>query len=331
MTSRGGFDHSILDRRVEIGEVPTPVREASMLRRDLWIKDEGAIHPEYGGNKVRKLEFLLHGATERVVTMGAAGSHHVLATAVHASRLGHRVEAMAFPRPETSHARDVLRAATARARLHTASDFEQVMPAFERLSRGATWFPAGGSSPIGTLGWVLAGLELAEQVSRGDLPEPRRVFVPLGTAGTVLGAALGMRLGDLASRVVAVRVVPAEWLTLEKISALGGEVIVLLGLKHLAAGDLAIDFDDARLGGGYGEPTAEGLVAIDRGRGAGLHLEQTYTGKALAAAMAAEADQGPDLYWQTHSTVSLAKLLAEASPLSPELEAMLIPPGLSHG
>ena len=47
--------------------------------------------------------------------------------------------------------------------------------------------------------------------------------------------------------------------------------------------------------------------------------------------MAAEADQGPDLYWQTHSTVSLAKLLAEASPLSPELEAMLIPPGSSHG
>lgn len=331
MSTPGRVRHAILERRVAIASGPTPVREVSGLRRGLWLKDEGAIHSDYGGNKVRKLEFLLHGARERVVTMGAAGSHHVLATAVHGSRLGHCVEAMAFPRPETSHAREVLRAATARARLHTASDYEQVMPAFERLAQGATWFPAGGSSPIGTLGWVRAGLELAEQVSRGDLPEPRRVFVPLGTAGTVIGAALGMRLGGLASRVVAVRVVPAEWLTLEKVSTLGDEVIGLLAIEGLSARDLAIDFDDTRLGPGYGEPTGEGLAAIERGLAAGLHLEPTYTGKAIAAALAADPGDGPDLYWQTHSTVSLAPLLAEAPPLTPELEAMLIPQGSTNG
>ncbi|MGA1517686.1 MAG: 1-aminocyclopropane-1-carboxylate deaminase, partial [Phycisphaerales bacterium] len=163
MSSSARLRHAILDRRVVLGDAPTPVRDASALRPGLWIKDEGAIHREYGGNKVRKLEFLLHGAGERVVTMGAAGSHHVLATAVHASRLGHRVEAMAFPRPETPHARQVLRAATARATLHVARDYEEVMQSFERLAAGATSFPAGGSRPLGTLGWVLAGLELAEQ------------------------------------------------------------------------------------------------------------------------------------------------------------------------
>jgi D-cysteine desulfhydrase len=325
MSSSARLRHAILDRRVALGDAPTPVRHAGSIRRNLWIKDEGGIHSEYGGNKVRKLEFLLHGAHERVVTMGAAGSHHVLATAVHASRLGHRVDAMAFPRPETSHARDVLRAATARATLHVAGDHDQAMQGFERLAAGATSFPAGGSSAMGTLGWVRAGLELAEQVSRRELPEPRRVFCPLGTAGTVLGAAIGMRLGGLRTRVVAVRVVPAEWLTREKIAALASEVLDLLGSKGVSAADLAVDFDDDRLGAGYGEPTTEGLAAIAQGAVAGLHLEPTYTGKALAAALAAADHEGPDLYWQTHSTVPLAPLLAEAPPLAPELEAMLVP------
>ena len=314
-----------LEHRIPICSVPTPVRSLDRVRRNLWIKDEGATHPAYGGNKVRKLEFLLHGAGERVVTLGAAGSHHVLATAVHASRLGHRVEAMAFPRPETTHAREVLRAATARAAIHPAPDFEAAMPAFESLSRNATSFPAGGSSAIGTLGWVRAGLELAGQVRRGDLPAPRRVFCPLGTAGTVLGAAIGMRLGGLAARLVAIRVVPAEWLTLEKIRELGDEVIARLGLRDVAANDLDIAFDDDRLGGGYGVPTPEGVAAIERGCAAGLDLEPTYTGKTFGAVLAADPDGGPDLYWQTHSTMTLAPLLAEAPPLSPELEAMLEP------
>jgi 1-aminocyclopropane-1-carboxylate deaminase/D-cysteine desulfhydrase-like pyridoxal-dependent ACC family enzyme len=319
-----------LQRRVELCTVPTPVRSLDRVRRNLWVKDEGAIHPAYGGNKVRKLEFLLHGAEERVVTLGAAGSHHVLATAVHASRLGHRVEAMAFPRPETAHARDVLRAATARATIHAAADFEAAMPAFESLSRNATSFPAGGSNATGTLGWVRAGLELAEQVERADLPAPRRVFCPLGTAGTVLGAAIGMRLGGLASQVVAVRVVPAEWLTLEKIRELGDEVIARLGLRDVAATDLDIAFDDGRLGGGYGVPTLEGVAAIERGCAAGLDLEPTYTGKTFGAVLAADPDAGPDLYWQTHSTVTLAPLLAEAPPLTRELEAMLEPIDAAH-
>lgn len=319
-----------IERRVELFSDPTPVREVSQLRPGLWLKDEGAIHAEYGGNKVRKLEYLLHGASERVVTMGAAGSHHVLATAVHATRLGHRVEALAFPRPETPHARDVLRAATARATLHVAADYDALMRGFDAFCAGSTSFPAGGSNALGTLGWVRAGIELAEQVERGELPAPRRVFCPLGTAGTVIGAALGMRLAGLRAQVVAVRVVPAEWLTLEKVASLGDEVIERLGIRGIAASDLDIAFDDTRLGAGYGEPTGEGLAAIERGLAESLHLEPTYTGKALAAALAAEPAEGPDLYWQTHSTVSLAPLLAEAPTLSPELEAMLIPQGSSH-
>ena len=325
------FRHEILDRRERLATGPTPIRDLGALRRGLWLKDEGTIHAEYGGNKVRKLEFLLHGATERVVTIGAAGSHHVLATSVLGSRLGHRIDATAFPRPETRHAREVLHAATARARIHVAPDYERAIALARELAQGSTFLPAGGSSPVGTLGWVLAGLELAEQVGQGLLPEPRRTFIPLGTAGTILGAAIGFRLGGLRTRVVAVRVVPVEWLPREQIDSLGGAVLELLGLRSIAPGDLAIDFDDAALGPGYGEVTSASRHAIERGGAFGLRLEPTYTGKALGAALHADPTGGPDLYWQTHSTASLEPLLAEAPPLPPGLEAMLLPRDPSVG
>jgi hypothetical protein len=102
-------------------------------------------------------------------------------------------------------------------------------------------------------------------------------------------------------------------------------VIAMLGLDGVATSDLDIAFDDGRLGGGYGVPTLEGVAAIERGCAAGLDLEPTYTGKTFGAALAADPDAGPDLYWQTHSTVTLAPLLAEAPPLTRELEAMLEP------
>ena len=309
-----------LDARVEIATAPTPIAAAPALRGNLWVKDEGAIDPAYGGNKVRKLEFLLHGAAERVVTIGAAGSHHVLATAVHGARRGHRVEALAFPRPWTPHAEAVLHAATTRATLYAAADHDAAVAQFERRAAGATSFPAGGSSPLGTLGWVRAGLELAAQIHAGAAPRPRRIYLPLGTAGTVIGAALGLHLAGLPTPIVAVRVVPAEWLSRERVWELGEAVAALLGVDLPA---LEIEFDDLRLGGGYGVPTAEGRAAVARAEAAGLHLEPTYTGKTLAAALAAD-DAAPDLYWQTHSTRPLAGLLEGAPPLPADLAALLL-------
>ena len=80
--------------RISIGSWPSPVFDGGDLASGLWVKDDGSCHPVYGGNKVRKLEFLLHGAGQKVVTFGAVGSHHVLATAVHGSALGKEVHAV---------------------------------------------------------------------------------------------------------------------------------------------------------------------------------------------------------------------------------------------
>ena len=60
--------------------------------------------------------------------------------------------------------------------------------------------PTGGTSALGTIGYVNAGLELADQVRAGALPEPAAIFVPLGSGGTVAGLLLGLRLAGLRTR-----------------------------------------------------------------------------------------------------------------------------------
>ncbi|MGH7437038.1 MAG: pyridoxal-phosphate dependent enzyme, partial [Polyangiaceae bacterium] len=107
-----------------IGAYPTPVERLSPLSTDrsvLWVKRDDLTSPEYGGNKVRKLERILEHArargARRIITIGAAGSHHVLATTYHGRKAGLEVEAVLVPQPGTPHVVEVLRASLA-AGLH---------------------------------------------------------------------------------------------------------------------------------------------------------------------------------------------------------------------
>ncbi|MCB9745761.1 MAG: pyridoxal-phosphate dependent enzyme [Alphaproteobacteria bacterium] len=281
------------DARVLLGQWPAPVRPVEGLRPGLWLKDESQVHPDYAGNKVRKLEFLLPACGPRIVTVGAVGSHHVLATAVHGSQRGHEVEAVAMPRPSSAHTLRTLRATLPRCALHPVGSLDEARATLRRLAEeGRSLIPAGGSSWRGALGFVEAAFELAEQVRAGALPEPRRIFVPLGTAGTAVGLAIGCQAAGLASEVVASRVVPELWLDAARIRRLAEELSARAGLP------LALPRIEERFfGAGYGESTPQVDAAVARAAAQGLFVEPTYTGKALAAAL--EATGGPDLYWYT--------------------------------
>jgi 1-aminocyclopropane-1-carboxylate deaminase/D-cysteine desulfhydrase-like pyridoxal-dependent ACC family enzyme len=103
--------------RLSLGTYPTPVHELTQASRggcSLWVKRDDLTGEAYGGNKVRKLEYLLadaraRGAT-RLVTIGAVGSHHVLATTLYGRREGFAVEAALVPQPRTDHVVEVVRA-----------------------------------------------------------------------------------------------------------------------------------------------------------------------------------------------------------------------------
>ena len=250
----------------------------------------------YGGNKVRKLEFVLPIAVRKggpVLTAGAIGSHHVYATAVHAERLGLEVEAVRYPQPETEHvhAVDVALRALPNVR-HTMVPHRYVMPvaliarraALER-AHGYAVLP-GATSPLGVLGHVSAALELIDAFSTAGWPPPDDVVVALGSGGSATGLTIGLQLGGWQqTTVVAVRVADALVTNRVLLAAHAVGTFALLGIGGWMPRHGNIAIERGYLGEGYGHPSEAGERAIGEGARLGLALEATYTAKAFAAAL----------------------------------------------
>jgi D-cysteine desulfhydrase len=314
--------------RVTLGNGPTPVRELTELGDEagvapVWIKDDGA-YCEVGGNKARKLEWLLADARRRrkrvILTGGAYGTNHGLATAILARRLGLRTILVLAPQPQTDHVRAQLaRLRASGAELHfargLATSFLRAawLMATRSMGAGGTPYPIppGGSNPLGALGYVDAALELADQVARNELPEPAHVVVALGSGGTSAGLLAGMRLAGLRSRLVCVRVSDVAPVGARKVARLARRSVAMLRRHGVDASGPApspaqLQIKDGWLGTGYGQATPEGERArrILRER-AGVELDPVYTGKAVAAMLELNRrgafGAGPVLYWHTYS------------------------------
>jgi D-cysteine desulfhydrase len=179
--------------------------------------------------------------------------------------------------------------------------------------------PTGGTSARGALGYVNAACELAEQVRRGDLPEPAFIFTPLGSGGTVAGLAAGLKLAGLRTRVVGVLVTDILPPSTHRVAGVArGALLVLRGAK-LPCPEVMVQPSDitiikSHLGEKYGAPTLEGEEALRLFQETeGVGLETTYTAK-CAAALLHHAQQPPYagqplLFWNTYSSVDPAKNL----------------------
>lgn len=316
---------------IERFEIPGPAGSVSVLVKRDDIGAEG-----YAGNKVRKLEFILaaaraQGAT-RLITAGAAGSHHAFATAYHGTRHGFAVSLVLFPQLITDHVRDMLRLdAAVGAELVWASRMETVPYNLWRVRVShrdeATYTIApGGSSDIGTFGYVNGALELAEQLERGEAPRPSNIHVAAGTMGTVAGIAIGLAWAGLDIPIVATRIT-VKLLTNERaLAALVRATLARLraaGATDLPDADAAVRLVELRhdqIGGGYGQPTEAGAAATERFAAAGLRLDATYTAK-TAASLLADASRRPSdlpLFWHTLSAVEPHDLLRQdTAPVLP--------------
>ena len=305
-----------------LGTGPTPVRRLEGVERldgvDLWLKDEsGYGDGGWGGNKVRKLEWIIPEAwrrgTRTLFTVGGIGTHWGLACALYAREHGLRTVIGLVDQPVDDHVRGQLaRLEASGARLHRYATPRRLRLAAPGLMlrhhdglRLPWYLPAGGSNAFGALGYVDAALELAGQVDRGELPEPATVVVPIGSGGTAAGLALGLRLAGLRTRVFGAVVNDSFPLDAPVIARLANRTADLLtrhgadALPQITAEDLVTRFD--WLGATYGDPTAASTQMVEAGARAGLELEPVYTGKALAA-IADLADElpGPVLWLNTH-------------------------------
>jgi 1-aminocyclopropane-1-carboxylate deaminase/D-cysteine desulfhydrase-like pyridoxal-dependent ACC family enzyme len=307
---------------------PTPVVECAALsgaQVRLWVKNDGMTHPIYGGNKVRKMSYLVreaqaHGA-RRILTFGAAGSHHVLTTALFARAHGLGAAAVVLPQPTTSHVTDTLRASVGQGvELYPVrSAFEVPWALLRGWKRGDYVVPPGGSSVIGTLGYVDAVDELVSQIRGNVLPEPDLIVTAVGSGGTCAGLLAGVALHGLKTSLLGVLVVS---------NPLARQFILRLALQALALRSpddgrevqaRRLELTSRYVGPGYGGPTPEARDAVFVAKEQlGLALDMTYTAKAFAAVQ--DAIQGGRyrniLYWHTLSSPSLAPLLAGAPSLA---------------
>lgn len=316
-----------------IADLPTPLEPlriagVSAPGRTLWVKRDDLTNPVYGGNKVRKLDFLLGKALSEerraVITFGAYGSNHALATAVHARSLGIEPHVVLSPQAPTAYARaTVLAHAGLGTHLHLVDGWEGLREAV-RVKQELTArdgivpliIPMGGTSALGALGYVNAGLELEREFAVA--------YVASGTLGTAVGLAIGFAAAGISTRVVGVRVTPAEIANEEVARSLAAETMELLrSLDHafpaLGYDDLALELRHDFYEPGYAVPTPGTEAAVSAAAGAGLNLETTYTGKAMEA-LCADAGRGilvdgEVLFWDTyHSGPKPAPGPVEALP-----------------
>ncbi|MBV9664277.1 MAG: pyridoxal-phosphate dependent enzyme [Actinobacteria bacterium] len=278
--------------------LPTPLDQVDDR---LWVKRDDLTSSVYGGNKVRKLEFLLPIAARRgalLVTAGGIGSHHVVATAVYARQLDLEVEAVLYPQPITDDVRRTqahLREQGVRIRL-TPHRYLMPLVLAQRMAALAPFRPyllwPGASTPLGTLGYVSAALEL---VDGWDQPAPPdTVVAALGSGGTVVGLAIGLAMaGWTDTRVVGVRVADRSVTNTAVLGSMQAGTLALLALGGYVSCSAArpVEIDGRWFGPGYGHPTPAGDAAGERAASYGLEVEPTYTAKAFAAALA-RADAG---------------------------------------
>jgi 1-aminocyclopropane-1-carboxylate deaminase/D-cysteine desulfhydrase-like pyridoxal-dependent ACC family enzyme len=304
-----------------LGQYPTPVQRLDALSApgcELWAKRDDLTNREYGGNKVRKLEWVLGEArargTARIVTVGGIGSHHVLATGHFAKRIGIAVEAVLVPQPSSEHSIQVLRASRAQGvrAFPVRSWAAAVAVLIARIAKGAHFVPLGGSSVLGSMGYVDAARELATQVRAGALPEPDVCVVALGSGGTAAGLAAGFEAEHLRTRVVGVCVSRPPWASRVASLWLARACAKRAGVaRPLATMRARLSADARFVGAGYGHPTDDGDAATDLARTAGLVLDPTYTAKAFACALwHVHSRAAPNiLYWHTLSSAPMEPLL----------------------
>jgi len=319
---------------VSLGTFPTPIKQPAQLESELgvsglYLKQDGYSGDPYGGNKIRKLEFILGDALQKkaksVLTFGYAGSNHALATSIYAGKLGLKSISVLLKQPNAHYVRrNLLMGSAHGAELcHYPTERAAYLPVILKLlkqkiktGRIPYIIPPGGSSPLGIVGYVNAAFELKDQIENGLLPEPDLIFVALGTMGTAVGLLLGLRAAGLKTKVVSVRVTDEKYGNQNKFRALLDKTAALISSKDPSFPVIKIKYEDIDIrddffGGQYARFSPEGMDAVNRlEETEGVSLEGTYTGKAMAALIhhlkSGKSKKDVILFWNTYNAIDFS-------------------------
>lgn len=304
---------------ISLTDLPTPVERLKGLEKELkfngiWIKRDDITSKYYGGNKSRKLEYLLAKAKmdgKKVIkTVGGIGSNHAVATSIFCNHLGLKCKLYLVPQPNSEQCRkNLLLGYYYGAKLIYCRDESEYPNDID--------IPRGGTSPSGNLGYVNAALELKKQIEGDLIPEPDYLFVTKGSSGTLSGLLLGLELLNLKTKLYGITIIGSN--TKEDVINRAKNTWKLMKqyhpqipeINHHKLKERLVVVDDF-YGKGYGFPTKEGEEAINKIRRTdGIILDSTYTGKTLSGMISfiknyqKKIEKKNILFWNTFNSISL--------------------------
>ena len=287
--------------RVSLGHLPTPLEPLDRLSRHLggpriWIKRDDCTGLATGGNKTRKLEYLLGDAlaksADTIVTFGAVQSNHARQTAAACAKLGlecHLVLSRVVPRHEDDYetSGNVLLDRIVGAHIHMVAATAATSSAaaltrdLERKGRRVYQIPTGGSNATGALGYVACAYELLDQADALEF-QPDLLIHASSSGGTQAGLTVGLR--GTTTEIVGVNVSDPSAAAIEaRINQLTRDTLESLGSPGPSP---LCNMRHAFLGTAYGIPNDTGLNAIRTlGKLEGIVTDPVYSGKALAAVL----------------------------------------------
>jgi D-cysteine desulfhydrase family pyridoxal phosphate-dependent enzyme len=289
--------------RFRLAALPTPLQEATRLRAALggsercpriFIKRDDLTGLAFGGNKTRKLEYLVADALQQkatvLVTSGAVQSNHARQTAAAACVAGLRsVLALASPTAEPAVQGNLLLDRMLGAEVHfiptdaggAAERIDRIVAELAHRGERPYLIPGGGSSPVGTFGYVAATLELVAQCVALDIA-PRWLYYASGSRGTQAGLVLGAKMFSASFGLQGMAVSHEQPGAIGHALEIVNQAAALLGVSvEVTADDLLTD--PRYVGTGYGIGTPESREAITLlARQEGILLDPVYTAKALA-------------------------------------------------
>ena len=277
--------------KAALGVFPTPFYKLEAISarygRNIWIKRDDLCGVALGGNKVRKLEYLLAQAQadgcDTVFTTGGAQSNHAMLTAACAARLGMKCVLLLKKRGVTARMGNLIldEIYGAEVRFIDTDRYEDIYAEMDRLDgelakegRKACHIPVGGSTALGSLGYAACVRELSQQAAGVPLAH---IVSATGSGGTTAGLVLGARLYLPQAQVtgIAVDTDPFEEIVPEL--AAGGAELLGVSLDR-AGGDFRMV---SHVGQGYAIPNPADTPYIQElARTEGILLDPVYTGKA---------------------------------------------------
>ncbi len=281
--------------KINLGCYPTPLYQMKNLSRktglNLFIKREDLSGLGLGGNKIRKLEYLLADAKKKecdaIITTGAAQSNHAMLTAAACRVLNLEPILVLKERGVTSLKGNLLLSKILDAEVHfvdtddkeiVKNEVDSIMKRIEKAGKKPYFIPTGGSVPLGVIGYISAVSEMMAQSQKQDI-RIDHIVCASGSGGIQAGLVAGVKLLNKNTKVTGINISSNKELAEVIANLANGALELLSSDKKLLQEEIIVE---DYVGEGYAIPSKEGTEAIKIvARSEGIMLDHAYTGKAF--------------------------------------------------